>query len=227
MSFRPRGEICFRGHNVFQGYHKDPAKTAEVLDSEGWLHTGDIGIINETGKVNIQIDFDEAGRLIDTLGSISIVDRKKNIFKLSQGEYVVPDRIEAVLVKSRLTQQVYLHGDSLQPYLVIVGVLNHENFIQAYPGCGGQSAAEICNAPSTNAAILAEYTKLCKAAGLKGFEAPKAVYVTPDLFSVENGLLTPTFKVKRKEAHAAFKDPIEKMFQTLKEKEDSSGRAKL
>lgn len=160
-------------------------------------------------------------------GSIAIVDRKKNIFKLAQGEYVVPDRIEAILVKSRLTQQVYLHGDSLQPYLVVVAVLNHENFIQLFPGCSGQTAAEICRAPSTQAAVLAEYNKLCKSAGLKGFEVPRAVHVVPDLFTVENGILTPTFKVKRKDAYAAYREPIEKMFLELKAQEDASGKAKL
>jgi len=205
---RPRGEICFRGHNVFMGYHKDPAKTKEALDEDGWLHTGDIGIITEHG-------------------SVSIVDRKKNIFKLSQGEYIVPDRIEAVLAKSRLAQQVYLHGDSLQPYLVVVAVLNHENYLQTYPGFRGQSAVDVAKAPSTSVAILEEFTKLCKQAGLKGFEIPKAVFVTSELFSVENGILTPTFKVKRKEAHQSFKKEIDQLFVNLKAQDEASEKAKL
>jgi len=90
----PRGEICFWGFNCFQGYFKLPDKTAETIDEKGWVHTGDIGMILPNG-------------------SLKIIDRKKNIFKLSQGEYIAPEKLENAYSEVDLVKQIFIYGDSL------------------------------------------------------------------------------------------------------------------
>ena len=87
LAARGQGEICVSGANVFQGYYRDPEKTAAVVDSQGWLHTGDVGEWLPNG-------------------TLRIIDHKKLIFKLSRGEYVAPDRVEEIYRQSPFISQV-------------------------------------------------------------------------------------------------------------------------
>jgi len=91
----PRGEICIRSPCVVSGYFMQPDKTAEAIDEQGWLHTGDVGIVYPNG-------------------TIRILDRCKNIFKLSQGEYVAPEKVENILIQSNYIAQCLVHGDSFR-----------------------------------------------------------------------------------------------------------------
>ncbi|RCH89090.1 Long chain acyl-CoA synthetase 7 peroxisomal, partial [Rhizopus stolonifer] len=196
----PRGEICIRGHAVMREYYKSPEKTAETIDQDGWLHTGDIGM------------FDAANRLV-------IIDRLKNIFKLSQGEYIAPEKIEGVYQKHELVAQAYVYGDSMQASLVGVIVPDKESF-KAWT----QEQFSSVSNPYEDDQVKKEYLKTLTAFGkqndLKGFEQIRAVYLTPKEFNIDNDLLTPTFKLKRETAKKTFQSQIDAMYATL-----SNGRA--
>ena len=91
----PRGEICMYGPCIFEGYYKREDKTAECFDEEGWFLTGDVGMVYPNG-------------------SVKIIDRSKNIFKLSQGEYIAPEKIEQIFGLSQFVAQCFIYGDSFQ-----------------------------------------------------------------------------------------------------------------
>ncbi|KAF6162775.1 hypothetical protein GIB67_029044 [Kingdonia uniflora] len=224
----PRGEICVRGPTIFQGYHKEEVQTTdesiikldrrEVLDADGWLHTGDIG-------------------LWYTEGRLKIIDRKKNIFKLAQGEYIAPEKIENVYAKCKFVAQCFVHGDSMNSSLVAVVSVDPEVF-KAWADSENikyESLAELCNDPRARAAVLAEMDAVGREAQLRGFEYVKAVTLVLDPFTLENGLLTPTFKassifcsfchyidhklyircIKRPQAKAYFEKAISDMYAEL------------
>ncbi|TSO88097.1 Long-chain-fatty-acid--CoA ligase 1 [Bagarius yarrelli] len=146
-----QGEICIRGPSVFQGYLRDEERTAEALDSEGWLHTGDVGQWLPNG-------------------TLRIIDRKKNIFKLSQGEYIAPEKIE-------------------NSYLIGIVVPDPEVFVNWAKERG----------------IVGLYEELCQ-------NPVKDLYLHPEMFSVNNGLLTPTLKSKRGELQHFFREQIARMY---------------
>ena len=195
----PRGEVCVRGPSVFKGYYKAQDKTDEVIDHEGWLHTGDIGLWLPGGR-------------------LKIIDRKKNIFKLAQGEYVAPEKIENVYARSKFVAQSFVYGDSLMPSLVAVVVPDEEVLLPWAAKSGhpaGGDFKKLCADPAVVKMVHQSMLAVGEGAGLKGFEQVKAVHLHPELFSVENGLFTPTFKLKRPQARNAFQADIDRMYSAL------------
>ncbi|WAQ97581.1 ACSL5-like protein [Mya arenaria] len=184
-----KGEVCIKGPNVFKGYIKDPVKTQEAIDEDGWLHTGDVG------------------QWMDN-GCLKIIDRKKNIFKLAQGEYIAPEKIENVYVRSPHVAQSSLIA------VIVPDPDTFPAFARDKLGLSGDMA-ELCNNEQVKKVIMEDITSVGKKAGLASFEQAKAIHLYPELFSVENELLTPTFKSKRNTLKVFFKKEIEEMYKDL------------
>eukprot|EP00775_Hariotina_reticulata_P005555 gene5555-5792_t len=188
---------CEPKHHLSQGYYKDPQQTAEVLDADGWCHTGDVGMWLPGGR-------------------LKIIDRKKNIFKLAQGEYIAPEKIENVYMRSSLVLQAFVYGDSLQAQLVAVVVPDPETLLPwARERNLPQDMPSLCRERSVIAAVMHSMAEEARAAQLRGFEAVAAITLVPEPFTVENGLLTPTFKLKRPVAKDTYQALIEAMYDSL------------
>uniref|UniRef100_A0A3Q0SXS3 Long-chain-fatty-acid--CoA ligase n=1 Tax=Amphilophus citrinellus TaxID=61819 RepID=A0A3Q0SXS3_AMPCI len=198
LAVNGEGEVCVKGANVFQGYLNDPERTAETIDADGWVHTGDVGKWLPNG-------------------TLKIVDRKKHIFKLAQGEYIAPEKIENIYMRSDAVAQVFVHGDSLQACLVAV-VIPDPDFLSDWTkrtlGLQG-SYQELCGR-EVKSAIMDDMLRLGKEGGLKSFEQVKAICIHTELFSIENGLLTPTMKAKRNELRQYFRSQIDELYAGIK-----------
>ncbi|KAF3786306.1 Long chain acyl-CoA synthetase 7 [Nymphaea thermarum] len=135
----PRGEICVRGPIIFQGYYKDETQTREAIDDDHWLHTGDIGVWLPGGR-------------------LKIIDRKKNIFKLAQGEYIAPEKIENVYAKCKYVSQCFIYGDSLNSSLVAIVAVELDT-LKAWASSEGikcNDVQQLCYNPRAKAVVLAE-----------------------------------------------------------------------
>lgn len=192
------GEICIRSKAIFKGYLKDEEKTREAIDEEGWLHTGDIGrwTPHKTMK---------------------IVDRKKNMYKLSQGEYIAPEKIEDVYARSRFLTQVFVYGDSLESFLVAIVLLN-EDYVKRWATTEGMDM-EITKPVESNTKlkqiILDDMIREGKRRGLMSYEQVKGIGFFHEPFTIENGLLTPTFKSRRYAVEKKYKELFQNIYKSV------------
>lgn len=191
----PRGEICMRGPSVFQGYYRDAEKTAETIDKDGWVHSGDIGRINPDG-------------------SLSIIDRKKNIFKLAQGEYVASEKVENVYLTSKYIAEAFLYGDSFKSYTVAICVPHKDGIMQLGKELGIENASfeELCKNKDVIAKVLADINKKGKDSKINSFELAKKLYLEPVSFG-EHQLMTPTFKLIRHQAKNHYQKVIDQLYE--------------
>jgi long-chain acyl-CoA synthetase len=186
------GEILIKGPQVMQGYYKDPEQTAEVLKN-GYFHTGDIG----------EIDGD---------GFLKITDRKKSMFKTSGGKYVAPQLIENAMKQSSFIEQILVVGDGEKMPAALIQP-NWE-WIKQWSSIKGndisQDTAVACKDEKLISRIQQEIDLHNE--GFGNWEKVKTFQLTPDVWSIEAGHLTPTMKSKRKVIKEMYKDLYEKLY---------------
>ena len=178
----PRGELLIRGNSLFSGYYRDEEETKKAMLPDGWFKTGDICSIDERGR-------------------FKIIDRRKNVLKLAQGEYISPERIENVYCSHLdILAQAYVHGDSIQTFLVAIFGVTPETFapfaskvLGHHIGHTDRQALEAaCQSPKVRKAVVKELERVGRKNKFAGYERVKNCYLYLEPFTIENELLTPT-----------------------------------
>ena len=195
-----KGEICVRSPQVFIGYFGNREATEECLDPNLWFNTGDIGFIDKKGR-------------------ISVIDRLKNFFKMAQGEYISPEKVENIyLAENPEIAQVLVHGDSLRRYLVGIVGLNYEEglkFLKEENIFSDRARPDIILAIFNKLEVKERFLRkinLKARTKLSGLEMLHNVKFYFQPMSVENSLLTPTLKTKRANAGKHFRTVFDELY---------------
>ena len=198
----PRGELQLRGAQMFSHYYKNSEETKKSIDEDGWFSTGDVAQITNEGWFRI-------------------IDRVKNFFKLAQGEYVTPEKVENLYLSANsILTQMFAHGDSTQSFLVgIIGVdpvgigkfLVEKCNIPQGDLDTEKKILEACNRREIRTRILLQLNTNVKT-GLNGFEKLANVYIEFEPLKLEREVITPTTKIRRPIAAKFFKSQIEAMY---------------
>jgi len=185
------GEVLYRGRNVMKCYYKMPAETAETLTADGWQHTGDLGEIDEEAFLRI-------------------TGRKKDLIITAGGKNIAPSAIEGLIATSKYINQVCVIGDRRRFLAALVTVdADNVKAFAAQQGIQTTDLGQLIKEPRVIALIESEIA--AKNRELASFESVKKFAIV-DEFTIENGLLTPTMKVKRNLAMDHFTDVIEAMY---------------
>lgn len=187
------GEICVKGDSVMVGYYKNAEATAEAIDSEGWFHTGDIGTMVD-GKY------------------LKITDRKKEIFKTSGGKYVAPQLVENKLKESAFIEQCMVVGEGQKfPSALIIPEFNALQVWADQQELGVKGPEALIKNPKVFAKIEQEVLETM--ASVAKYEQVKKFVLLPRLFTVADGEITPTLKLKRKAIYAKHEKAIVALYE--------------
>jgi long-chain acyl-CoA synthetase len=192
MKLLDDGEVCFRGGNIFAGYLKDPARTAEMLDDDGWLHTGDIGDVEEDGY-------------------LKIVDRKKELIITAGGKNISPANLEAAIKSYPLIGQACVIGDA-RPYITALIVLDPD-VAPAWAKSRGvefSSLADLAAHPDARAEV--ERCVQDANGRFSQVERIKRFAILPTEWPPDSDELTPTMKLKRRGVLSKYSEEIEKLY---------------
>ncbi len=202
MKLDESNEILVRGPNVMRGYYERPRETAEVLDAEGWFRTGDVGYKDDHGH-------------------FFITDRKKELFKLSNGKYIAPQQLESLIKQSALVNQVVVVGAGRKsPAALIVpdwealrGALAESGNPETAAGqktFGRSEHAALSRDPAAVRLVQREVAALT--AVLHDYERVRRVALLPEEFSIDGGEMTPTLKIKRRVVDEKFGALIDEIY---------------
>ena len=186
------GEILIRGANVMRGYLNNPEETAKVIDDEGFYHTGDVGYKDEDGH-------------------FFITDRKKDLFKLSNGKYVAPQQVEALLKQSPLVAQAVAVGSGRKQVGALI-VPDWETLKQTLKEEGTAaegSREELCENAHVVKRVQRDAVEFTRE--MNDYERVKRVYLLPREFSIDKGEMTPTLKIKRGVIDEKYEEAIDEI----------------
>jgi long-chain acyl-CoA synthetase len=196
----PAGEICLKGPLIFNGYYKNDEENAKAFDKDGYFHTGDVG------------------RIFPNLGNgLKIVDRVKEIFKLSQGEYIIPAKLESVYSKSSFIQQIMIYGNSSMNNIIAIICPDKKHCAEALDISVEELSKDEEN-KDMKKLIINDLLKLAEQANFNGLEKVKYALITFEGFTVANSCMTPTMKIVRKKVELKFKERIDALYDSIPKK---------